>query len=198
MITAEPVMTRECMGTDPSAPKPADFIPEKTFPFGHSWAGKPRCWAWSHGIGRQCSRIPTKGKNVCRSHAGAGARPPEHGRLSLPSKLSEAFSRSQGLQCDSSAPALDSARRRQVAVDVEIWRVRGCGGPAIARPEGDTGEGLEESKPGEKRCQSKWLWWITASATPGGAMRASAFRRLHVLMESWSRKLLLKCPILLP
>jgi hypothetical protein len=96
MNTSEPMHTPKHMGTDPSGSKPADFVPEKTFPPGHIWEGKPRCQAWSHGNDRQCNRMPSKGKTVCRAHGAAGGRPPKHGRSSIPAKVSEAYARMAG------------------------------------------------------------------------------------------------------
>jgi hypothetical protein len=96
MMTQKPMMDDDESEPDFPVPKPVDFVPERTFPPGHRWAGKLRCQAWSRRQGRQCERIPMKGKRVCRSHGGAGGRPAKHGRSSLPAKVSEAYARMAG------------------------------------------------------------------------------------------------------
>lgn len=50
--------------------KPADFIPEKTFPAGHKKAGSSRCTAWSSRHNRQCGNSPMLGKTKCAYHGG--------------------------------------------------------------------------------------------------------------------------------
>jgi hypothetical protein len=96
VMSKKPMKTPDEDEPDFPVPKPVDFVPEWTFPLGHRWAGKPRCHAWSRRQGRQCERIPTRGKRVCRSHGGAGGRPPEHGRFAIPAKLLDAYIRATG------------------------------------------------------------------------------------------------------
>ena len=73
--------------------KPSDFQPEPFFPEGHRWARNPRCQAWNRNKASQCQKIPMRGKSVCRSHGGAGGRPPTHGQHSKASKTLEAHLR---------------------------------------------------------------------------------------------------------
>lgn len=38
-------------------PKPADFVPNPTFPKGHIWHGRKRCTKWNVKKGRQCLKL---------------------------------------------------------------------------------------------------------------------------------------------
>ena len=90
------MMPSELFMPQPRMPRPLDFRPEEFFPVGHRWEGKPRCHAWSGRNARQCNRMPMKGKTVCRSHGGAGGRPPKHGKYSGPARFHAAYRRAAG------------------------------------------------------------------------------------------------------
>ena len=59
-------------------PRPPDFIPETTFPEGHSKAGRPRCQGWNRNVGRQCGNSPLKGRKFCRVHGGRTKQGKDH------------------------------------------------------------------------------------------------------------------------
>ena len=84
------MMTENPTETSVKIPKPPDFRPEPIFPEGHRWVGMPRCQAWNRNTAAQCQKIPLRGKRVCRSHGGAGGRPPVHGKHSKAMKTLKA------------------------------------------------------------------------------------------------------------
>lgn len=61
-------------------PKPPDFKPEPIFGPETRYPGKPRCTAWSCRNGRQCDKLPIRGKTKCRSHGGTSPSGITHGR----------------------------------------------------------------------------------------------------------------------
>jgi len=96
MMPTEPMMPGETFVPQPRMPRPLDFKPEEVFPSGHRWEGKPRCHAWSGRNGHQCNRMPMKWMTVCRSHGGAGGRPPKHGKYSGTARFHAAYRRAAG------------------------------------------------------------------------------------------------------
>ena len=82
-------------------PRPADFVPVKTWPAGDRRAGKLRCTAWSARNGRQCEAYALKrsGENQkCRVHGGRSPRGTQHPNTKsykyskyLPDRLMERF-----------------------------------------------------------------------------------------------------------
>lgn len=56
-------------------PKPEGWRPEVKFREDHSrYPGSPRCLAWSGRTGKQCGKLPIKGREKCQSHGGTQPR----------------------------------------------------------------------------------------------------------------------------